>query len=160
MKKSSGQEIQRPPTLQGALEKKNMNSSHNSAFNLLALIVNPNSTCGKSGTLKFSHVKGAKVSKICDHIECLISNSERSLSLLSLLSLNIYIYIYIYTRYNLYRKLHQPIKCLGGTRNPVNFIRVKSKPQMRKVVKHDAEKVKNVNYIHLYTKNIMEPSIE
>ena len=47
---------------------------------LTALIVSPNSPRDESGTVKLSHVKATKVSKICDDIEFLISNSESSLS--------------------------------------------------------------------------------
>ena len=53
------------------------------------MIISPNSPYDKSGTVKLSHAKATKVSKICDDIESLISNSERSL-LQVLLSLNIY----------------------------------------------------------------------
>ena len=62
------------------LGKKNMNGSHNNLFNLIALIASLNSTCDKNGTLKLSYVKATKVSKLCDDIESLISNSEPSLS--------------------------------------------------------------------------------
>ena len=58
-------------------------------FNLIASIVNPNSTLDESGTVKLSKVKATKVSKICDDIETLISNAKPSL-LQVLLSLNIY----------------------------------------------------------------------
>ena len=62
---------------------------HKKSFNLIALIVSPNSPCGKKGTVKLPHAKTTKVSKICDVIKSLISNSKPSLSQV-LLSLNIY----------------------------------------------------------------------
>ena len=66
-----------------------MNSSHSNLFNLIALIVSPNSPCDESGTAKLFRAKATKFSKICDDIESLISNSEPSLSEV-FLSLNIY----------------------------------------------------------------------
>ena len=62
---------------------------HNKSFNLIELIVSPNSPCGKKRTVKLLHAKTTKVSKICDDIKSLISNSKPSLSQV-LLSLNIY----------------------------------------------------------------------
>ena len=61
------------------LEKKNIHGSQSNLFNLIALIVSPNSTCDKNGTVKVSHVKAAEISKICDDTESLISNSKPSL---------------------------------------------------------------------------------
>ena len=53
-----------------------MNGSHDNSCNLITLVVSPNSTCDKNGTVKLSHVKATKVSKICEDIESLISNSK------------------------------------------------------------------------------------
>ena len=83
----SGQEHQWPPTPREILEKKNMNISHNNLFNLVTLIVSPNSPWDENGTVTLSHVKATKVSKICDDNESLISNSKPSLSQV-LISLN------------------------------------------------------------------------
>ena len=54
---------------------------HKKSLNLIALIVSPNSPCGKKGTVKLPHAKTTKVSKICNVIKSLISNSKPSLSL-------------------------------------------------------------------------------
>ena len=58
-------------------------------YNLIAWIVNPNSSCDDDGFVKLSKVKTIKVKKICDDIESLVPNSIPSLSQV-LLSLNVY----------------------------------------------------------------------
>ena len=72
-----------PPT-----EEKNINTSNNTLFNLIASIVSPNSTVNENETVKLYKVKATKVSKICDDIETLIPNAKPSFSQV-LLSLNI-----------------------------------------------------------------------
>ena len=85
----SKEKLQWPPTPQDILEEKNVNTSSNTLFNLIASIVSPNSTLDENGTVKLSEVKATKVSIICDDIETLIPNAKPSLSQV-LLSLNIY----------------------------------------------------------------------
>ena len=78
-----------PPTPRDILEEKNINSSTNTLFKLIASFVSPNSTLDENGTAKLSKVKATKVSKLCDDIETLIATAKPSLSQV-LLSLNIY----------------------------------------------------------------------
>ena len=75
----SKEKRQWPPTPQDILEEKNINTSNNTLFNVIASVVSPNSTLDKNGTVKLSKVKDTKVSKICDDIETLIPNAEPSL---------------------------------------------------------------------------------
>ena len=49
-------------------------------YNLIALIVSPNSPFNIDGSVKFSKVKATKVTNICPDIEPLIPNSTPSLS--------------------------------------------------------------------------------
>ena len=77
-----------PPTPQDILEKKNINTSNNILFNLIASIVSPNSALDKNGTIKLFKVKATKVCKICDDIETLIPNAKPFLTQV-LLPLNI-----------------------------------------------------------------------
>ena len=85
----SKEKRQWPPIPQDILEEKNINTSNNTLFNLIASIVSPNSTLDENGTVKLSKVTVTKVSKICGDIETLIPNARPSL-LQVLLSLNIY----------------------------------------------------------------------
>ena len=55
-----------PPTPQDILEEKNINTSNNTLFSLIASVVSPDSTLDENGTLKLSKVKATKVSKICE----------------------------------------------------------------------------------------------
>ena len=79
----SKEKRQWPPTLQDILEEKNINTSNNTSFNLIASIVSPNSTLDENGTAKLSNVKTNK------DIETLTPNAKPSLSQV-LLSLNVY----------------------------------------------------------------------
>ena len=58
-------------------------------YNLIALIVSPNSPFNIDGSVKLSKGKATKVTKICSYIESLIPNTTPSLSQV-LLSLSMY----------------------------------------------------------------------
>ena len=85
----SQEKRQWPPKTHDILEEKNINTSNNTLFNLIASIVSPNSTLDENGAVKLSKVKATKVSKICEDVETLIPNAKSSLSQV-LLSLDIY----------------------------------------------------------------------
>lgn len=58
-------------------------------YNLVAWIVNPDSSCDRDGFIKLSQTKAVKVKKICHGISSLVPNSVPALSQV-MLSLNIY----------------------------------------------------------------------
>ena len=77
----------RPPCPQDIIEESsNLNTS---LYNLIAFIVNPNTSYDSDGLVKLSKTKSTKVVKLCQDIESLVPNNKPSYSQI-LLSLNTY----------------------------------------------------------------------